>query len=555
MLGQLPAPLDPAGRADTLLRLRVGDDVAADRDRIASLTLHVLLSDPATGDLPADQKIDSSPINPFWDYSELVTSPPERGIENRVQAWINGVLLKKATIEKGWLVFRPGAEVFAVGENLVGLLLAGRAARETRGDRREGRSSSALQRGINMLYEKLQAREAEGKPVHVGVIGAGTFGTQLIAQTCRMKGLRIAAVAELDLDRAREALRLGGVDRDRIPEAENDAAVNDAIRSGTPVVTPSADALIQSEIDVLVEATGVVDAGASHAFKAIETKKHVVMVTVEADVVVGHVLKQKADAAGVLYSMAYGDEPALAFELCDWARGARLPGGRVREGDALPHQFFASTTPTMSPGSTASRARTTTPRCSGPSWMERNTPSRWPRSRTPPAWFRTCAACTFRPPISARSRTSCARRRGEVSSGRKASSEAVSAIGPGEVPVERNLRGGLYAVIDAPGGFSIDSLASYGEIIGMIVGKKSNYAMIYRPQHFIGHEMPLTIARMISFGQTCGAPGNQDIRGRRGGEAPAHARHRARWRGRLHRLRDGRARHDREAGETSCPWD
>ena len=71
---------------------------------------------------------------------------------------------------------------------------------------------------------------------------------------------------------------------------------------------------------MVIEATGNPEAGATHGAAAIEHKKHVVMVTVEADVVVGHILKQRADEAGVLYSLAYGDEPALAAELCDWAR-------------------------------------------------------------------------------------------------------------------------------------------------------------------------------------------------------------------------------------------
>ena len=91
-------------------------------------------------------------------------------------------------------------------------------------------------------------------------------------------------------------------------------------RAGEPAITTNADALIESEGDQVGEATGNVDAGSAHAYRAIEARKHVVMVTVEADIVVGHLLKQHADAAGVLYSMAYGDEPALAYELWDWAR-------------------------------------------------------------------------------------------------------------------------------------------------------------------------------------------------------------------------------------------
>ena len=126
MLGQLPAPLDSAGRVDTLVRVRVGDDVAAEAGRIESLTLHVLLSDPPTGGLPAHRKIEQAPINPFWGRPGLFTSPPRKGVEKRVQVRLNGVLLDQGVAKEGWLVFQPPAGWFAVGENLIGILVTGR---------------------------------------------------------------------------------------------------------------------------------------------------------------------------------------------------------------------------------------------------------------------------------------------------------------------------------------------------------------------------------------------------------------------------------------------
>jgi len=354
-----------------------------------------------------------------------------------------------------------------------------------------------------MYFEALQAREATDKPIRIGVIGAGTFGTQLIAQTCRMIGIRVSAVAELNPERAREALRLGSPAPVR--EADTSGAINDAIRAGEPAITSNADALIESEVDLVVEATGNVDAGSAHAYRAIEARKHVVMVTVEADIVVGHLLKQHADAAGVLYSMAYGDEPALAYELWDWARalgfrvvaagkGTRfLPSFRKFNPDDVAEQYgftgedynaqmfgsFLDGTKHAIEMTALANATGLVPDVRGlhfPSADLREVPD-----------------------------VLCSKEKGGILTD-EGVVDVLSAVRPDKTEVERNLRGGLFAVIDAPEGFSIDSLASYGEIIGMHVGKQSNYAMIYRPQHFIGHEMPLTAARMMTLGQTCGAP-------------------------------------------------
>lgn len=355
-----------------------------------------------------------------------------------------------------------------------------------------------------MLFEQLRLRESEGRPIRLGIIGAGTFGTQIVAQTCRMQGMRVSAVAELDPKPARRALRLGGIPEERIREAASVSAINDAVRADCPAITADADLLMDSEIDVIVEATGHVNAGTTHAYRAIEAHKHVVMVTVEADIVVGHLLKQKADDAGVMYSMAYGDEPALASELWDWAsslgfrvvsagKGTRfLPSFRKYNPDDVAEQYgftgddynaqmfgsFLDGTKHAIEMAALSNATGLVPDVRGMHF-----PS--PDLREIPDVL-------------------CSTDKGGVLN-QEGVVEAVSAVRPDLSEVERSLRGGLYAVIDAPEGFSIESLASYGEIIGMITGKKSNYAMIYRPQHFIGHEMPITAARMMIWGQTCGA--------------------------------------------------
>src|SRR5438128_75179 len=102
-----------------------------------------------------------------------------------------------------------------------------------------------------------------------------------------MRGMRVSAVADLQPDRGVRALGLGGVGRDGVRRADATGAIDLAIEADRPAVTASVAALLASRIDVVVEATGSPEAGAAHAHAAIEAGKHVVMVTVEADVVVG----------------------------------------------------------------------------------------------------------------------------------------------------------------------------------------------------------------------------------------------------------------------------
>lgn len=166
----------------------------------------------------------------------------------------------------------------------------------------------------------LTDREA---PIHVGIIGAGFFGTKLADQIECAPGMTVAGLADLDLDTAREAYDEAGVDG-RITEVTSAEAASAAIDKGNRVLLRDGVALAETEVDVIVEATGDAAAGARHAARAITAGTHVVNVTVEADTVVGPSLGELADDNGVTYSLAYGDQPALMVELCDWAHTVGL---------------------------------------------------------------------------------------------------------------------------------------------------------------------------------------------------------------------------------------
>ena len=169
------------------------------------------------------------------------------------------------------------------------------------------------------LYSKLLERDAAGRPVTVGLIGAGKFGTMFLSQARLTRGMHVVGVADLDAGRARSQLKTAGW-----PDAAYGAASLDAAhKTRATFVTDSAEALIADpRIEVIVEATGVPGAGIAHCLKAIENGKHTVMVNVEADAVAGPLLARRAREAGVVYSLAWGDQPALICEQVDWARAA-----------------------------------------------------------------------------------------------------------------------------------------------------------------------------------------------------------------------------------------
>ena len=167
------------------------------------------------------------------------------------------------------------------------------------------------------LFTQLQRRAWESRPVRVGLIGAGKFGSMYLSQAPRTPSIHLVAVADLSPDRARASLRRVGWDEPRFAAKSLETAAS----SGATFVTDDADAMIESPfVDIVIDATGSPAAGIHHVLRACEHQKHVVMVNVEADVLAGPLLARRAAEAGIVYSMASGDQPALIAELVDWAR-------------------------------------------------------------------------------------------------------------------------------------------------------------------------------------------------------------------------------------------
>src|SRR5688500_12183346 len=175
------------------------------------------------------------------------------------------------------------------------------------------------------LYAKLKERQT---PLRIGLIGAGKFAAMYLAQVPKTPGVELVGIADLSPANAKENLKRVGWDAARIP----------------PITEDWQKLVADPRIDIIVEATGNPPAAVEHALYAFQNKKHVVMVTVEADAFCGPILAKKAAEAGVVYSLAYGDQPALICDLVDWARAAGFQVVAAGRGHKwLPH--FAQSTP------------------------------------------------------------------------------------------------------------------------------------------------------------------------------------------------------------------
>ncbi len=191
------------------------------------------------------------------------------------------------------------------------------------------------------LHAKLQDREAQGNPLRIGVIGAGKFAAMYIAQVPKTPGVHLAGIADLSPDNARANLERVGWK----PEAHAAATLDAALKERRTHVSEDWRALVaHPAMDIVIEATGNPAAAVEHALAAFSNGKHVVMVTVEADALCGPLLAKKAREAGVVYSLAYGDQPAIICDLVDWARTAGFSVVAAGRGHKwLPH--FAQSTP------------------------------------------------------------------------------------------------------------------------------------------------------------------------------------------------------------------
>ncbi len=170
------------------------------------------------------------------------------------------------------------------------------------------------------LVTKLRARQAEGNPVRVGIVGCGQMGSGLAHTLNRIEGMEIRAIADIEPKRGIDVFREMGYGESHVVVTEKLSDAQDALRAGRRVVT--ADALLLPALDVLeanVEATGVPDIGALVAWSSINNRKPVIMLNVETDITVGLLLNDLARKNGTVYTVASGDEPGVLKMLWEQA--------------------------------------------------------------------------------------------------------------------------------------------------------------------------------------------------------------------------------------------
>ncbi|MCX7893387.1 MAG: SAF domain-containing protein [Burkholderiales bacterium] len=206
------------------------------------------------------------------------------------------------------------------------------------------------------LYAMLAKRAAALRPLRIALVGAGKFGAMYLAQVPRTPGVHLVAIADLSPANARANLaRVGWA-----PEAAAAGSIDAALSSGQTFVTEDWEAVVaHPAIEIVVEATGNPGAAVAHALAAFHHGKDVVMVTVEADALCGPLLAQRAESAGVVYSLAYGDQPAMICDLVDWARAAGFPVVAAGRGHKWLPRYAQSTPDTVWDhwGLTAEQAR------------------------------------------------------------------------------------------------------------------------------------------------------------------------------------------------------
>lgn len=353
------------------------------------------------------------------------------------------------------------------------------------------------------LHALLAQRAAQRKPLRVALIGAGKFGSMFLSQVRRTPGLHLTVVADLAPQRARDSLARVGWPPEQY-QADSPAT---AAKTGATLVTDDALAAIASEAaEIVIDATGNPAAGIRHALACCAHGKHVVMVNVEADALAGPLLARRARQAGVVYSLAYGDQPALICEMVDWARTAGfevVAAGKgtkylpvyhestpdtvwghygftpemVAQGDFNAQMFNSFLDGTKSAIEMAAVANATglTPAPEGLA-------------------FPPCGVDDLPRLLKPRAEGGELHHRGQV--------EVISSLECDGKPVSRDLRWGVYATFAAESDYVRRCFREYG----LVTDESGNYSAMYKPFHLIGLELAVSIASIGLRREATGCP-------------------------------------------------
>jgi predicted homoserine dehydrogenase-like protein len=323
-----------------------------------------------------------------------------------------------------------------------------------------------------------------------------------------MKGIRAAVIADINLNRARQAYTASRTPAEAIHVADTMAELNQAIHSGQPAITEDGLLVAQSDlVDVVVEVTGIPEVGARMAYETLTHRKHLVMVNVETDVTIGALLRRLADSAGVVYSLVDGDQPGCTMLMIDWARtlgfeivaagrGTIFYGDdRAGTPDTVPQRFGFSQEMiarrninfkmynSFRDGSKAQIEMTALANMAGlvPDIRGMHEPSL---------------------NIGDMARVFSLKEEGGLL-GRHGVVELANSIAEdGRTMLPNPLKMGVFVVIRTEHPFTQEDLSDYIKIVG---GNGHNF-LLYRPYHLVAVEAPMSIAQAVLYGRATGSP-------------------------------------------------
>jgi predicted homoserine dehydrogenase-like protein len=341
------------------------------------------------------------------------------------------------------------------------------------------------------LSTLLRQRHDSNRPVRVALIGAGKFGSMFLAQVPTIAGLEVVTIADLDPDRAQQACRTVGWDDARV--------------AGTRFTADGLDACRADGAEVVIEATGHPEAGIRHALAAIEAGRHIVMVNVEADVLAGPLLAEKARERGVVYSMAYGDQPALVSEMVDWARAAGFTVAAAGKGTKyLPHYHQ------VTPDDVWTHYGLTPDQAKAAGMNPQMFNSFLDGTKSAIEMAAIANACDLDvpeegllfPPCGVDDLAQTLRPRavgGQLD--HDGMVEVVSSLERDGRPVFRDLRWGVYVVLKAPNDYAAACFKQYG----LPTDATGRYAAMYKPFHLIGLELSISVLSAALRGEPTGS--------------------------------------------------
>ena len=351
------------------------------------------------------------------------------------------------------------------------------------------------------LARLMQQRAANKNPIRIGLIGAGKFGSMYLSQIPRTPGMHLLGLADLNPKRAAESLRRVGWKDEQFAAQ----SFEQAFKHGTTCITDDAMALITNpHVEVIIDATGHPAAGIAHVLACCEHKKHIVMVNVEADALAGPLLAKRAAEAGIVYSLAYGDQPALICEMVDWARAAGFTVVAAGKGTKYLPAYHSSTpdtvwghygfTPEMVAGGDFNAQMFNSFLDGTKSSIEMaavaNATGLLPAPQGlefPPVGVDDLARI-----LKPKSDGGLLHHRGQV--------EVISSVERDGRPVFRDLRWGVYVTFAADSEYVRRCFQEYG----LVTDPSGEYSSMYKPFHLIGLELGISVASVAVRGEATG---------------------------------------------------